>query len=122
MWLFTLNNNLNVRFYLIIILFISYIIVQQQDVCLKKHKKVQNMVLPTIQLHDRHIHDYVVSITLVHSMTGHSIVTYYNTLSNNASIDVIIRFYIIIVPFINELVNSDICSTTHLWWSYFHII
>ena len=74
------------------------------------------MVWPTIQLHDRQIHDYVVSITLVHSITGHSVVTYHNTLSNNASIDVIIRFYIIIVPFSNELVNSDICSTTHFWW------
>ena len=45
--------------------------------------------------------NYVVSITLVHSVTGHSVVTYHNTLSNNASIDVI-RFYIIIVPFSNE--------------------
>ena len=62
------------------------------------------------------MHDYVVSITLVR-MTCHSVVTYHNTLSNNASIDVIIRFYIIVVPFSNELVNSDIlCSTTHLWW------
>ena len=74
------------------------------------------MVWPTIQLHGQ-IHDYVVSITLVHSMTGHSVVTYHNTLSNNASssIDVIIHFYIIVVPFSNELVNSDICSMTHLW-------
>ena len=84
--------------------------------CLKKQPKVQNMVWPTIQLHGGQIHDYVVSITLVHSVTGHSVVTYHNTLSYNASIDVIIRFYIIIVPFSNELVNSDICSTTHLWW------
>ena len=71
---------------IIIILFISYIIVQQQDVVSKKTPKVQNMVWPTIQLHGRQIHDYVVSITLVHSMTGHSVVTYHNTLRNNASI------------------------------------
>ena len=83
------NNN--------IILFISYVIVQQQDVLSKKTPKVQNMVWPKIQLHGRQIHDYVVSITLVHSMTGHSVATYHNTLGNNASIDVIIRFYIIIV-------------------------
>ena len=91
---------------------------KQQDVVSKKIPKVQNMVWPTIQLHDRQMHDYAVSITLVHSMTGHSVVTYHNTLTNNASIDVIIRFYIIIVPFSNELVNSDICSTTHLWWCF----
>ena len=77
---------------IIIILFISYIIVQQQDVVSKKTPKVQNMVWPTIKLHGRQIHDYVVIITLVHSMTGHSVVTYHNTLSNNASIDVIIRY------------------------------
>ena len=78
---------------------ISYIIVQQQDVvCQKQTPKVQIMVWPTIQLHGRQIHDYVVSITLVHSVTGHSIVTYHNALSNNARIDVIIRFYIIVVP------------------------
>ncbi len=46
---------------IIIILFISYIIVQQQDVVSKKTPKVQNMVWPTIQLHGRQIHDYVVS-------------------------------------------------------------
>ena len=46
------NNN--------IILFILYIIVQQ-DVVSKKTPKVQNMVWPTIQLHGRQIHDYVVS-------------------------------------------------------------
>ena len=88
---------------IIIILFISYIIVQQQDVVSKKTPKVQDMVWPTIQLHGRQMHDYVVSITLVHSMTCHNVVTYHNTLSNNASIDVIIRFYIIIVLFSNEL-------------------
>ena len=65
----------------------------------KKPPNVQNMMWPTIQLHGRQIHDYVVRITLVHSMTGHSVVTYHNTLSNDASIYVIIRFYIIVVPF-----------------------
>ncbi len=85
--------------------------------CVKKTPKVQNIVWPTIQLHGRQIHDYVVSITLVHTVTGHSVVTYHNSLSNNASIDVIIRFYIIVVPFSNEPVNSDICPMTHLWWN-----
>ena len=100
---------------IIIILFISYIIVQQQDVVSKKTPKVQNMVWPTIQLHGRQIHDYVVSITLVHSMTGHSVVTYHNTLSNNASIDVIIRFYIIIVQFSNELTNVSYFRNVYLY-------
>ena len=68
-------------FIIIIILFISYIIVQQQDVVSKKTTKVQNMVWPTIQLHGRQIHDYVVSITLVHSMTGHSVVLYKSNLN-----------------------------------------
>ena len=84
--------------------------------CVKKTSpKVQNMVRSTIQLHGRQIHDYVVSITLVHSITGHSVVTYHNTLSNNASIGVIIRFYIIVVPFSNELVNSDIYVPRHIF-------
>ena len=46
-------------------------------VCQKNPPKVQNMVWPTIQLHGRQIHDNVVSITLVHSMTGHSVVVYH---------------------------------------------
>ena len=85
--------------------------------CLKKHQKYKTwcgrqfnyMVVKYMTMS-------LASHCMVHSMTGHSVVTCYNTLSNNASIDVIIRFYIIIVPFSNELVNSDICSTTHLWW------
>ena len=77
---------------IIIILFISYIIVQQQDVVSKKHKKVQNMVWPTIQLHGCQIHDYVVSITLVHSITGHSVVTYHNTLSTDQMFHFLINF------------------------------
>ena len=63
---------------------------------------------PTIQLHGRQTHDYVVSITLVHSVTVHCVV------SNNASIDVIIRLYNIVVRFSNELVNSNICPATHI--------
>ena len=47
-------------------MFILYIRVQQQDVVCQKTPKVQNMVVPTIQLHGRQIHDYVVRITLVH--------------------------------------------------------
>ncbi len=85
--------------------------------CVKKTPKLQHVMWPTIQLHGRQVHDYVVSTTLVHSVTGHSVVVYLNTLNNNASIDVIIRFYIIGVPFSNELVNSDICPTTHGWWN-----
>ena len=86
--------------------------------CVKKktHPKVQNMVRPISQLHGRQIPDYVVRSHwfIVQCITGHSIVMYHNTLSNNASIDIIIRFYIIVVPFSNELINSDICSTTSL--------
>ena len=81
---------------IIIILFISYKVVQQDVVCKKTPQKVQNMVWPTIQLHGHQIHDYVVSITLVHSIIGHSVVTYHNTLSNNASIDVIILFILLL--------------------------
>ena len=64
--------------------------VRQQDVlCQKKPPKLQNMVWATIQLHGREIHDYVVSITLVHSITGHSVVTH--TLINNASLLTIVE-------------------------------
>ena len=82
----------------------------------KTTNKSTIMVWPTIQLHGCQIHYNVVSITLVHSVTGHSVVTYLNTLSNDASIDVMIRFYIILVAFSIELCNSDICPMTHLWW------
>ena len=50
-------------------------------------------------------------------IAGYCLTFTFNTLSNNAVIDVNIRFYIIVVPFSNKLVNSDICPTTHLWWN-----
>ena len=73
------------------------------------------MVWPTIQLHGRQVQDYVIGITLVTSVTG--VVMYLNKLSKKVSIDVIIRFYIMFVHFSNELVNSDKCPTTHIWWN-----
>ena len=39
-------------------------------------------------------------------------------ISNYASIYVIIRFNIVFVAFSDELVDSDICPTTHLWWYF----
>ena len=60
--------------------------------CVKIPPKVLNMVWPTIQLHGRQVHDYVNGITLVTSVTGHSVVMYLNKLSKKVSIDVIIRY------------------------------
>ena len=57
------------------------------------------MAWPTIQLHCCQIHYHVVCITLAHIITVHGVVSYVNTFSNGASIDVIIRFYIIILAF-----------------------
>ena len=69
--------NLNDWQGLILILFISYTRVQQQDVVCQNTPKLQNTMWPTIQIHGRQIHDYIVSITLVHSVTGHSVVRYH---------------------------------------------
>ena len=70
------------------------------------------MLWPTIQLH---VHYYAVSITLVHSVTGHSVVTYLNTLGNGASIYVIIRFNTIFLAFSDELTSLVIFHTSTLY-------
>ena len=77
--------------------------------CGKKHQKYNHAVADnsTIMV----VNNYnVVSITLVHSVTCHIVVTYLNTLSNDARIYVIIRFNITFLAFSDEIVNSDIMS------------
>ena len=78
--------------------------------CVKKHQKYNHAVADNSTTLYMVVKCNVVSIILVHSVTGHSVVAYLNTLSNDGSIYVIIRFNIICLAFSDELVNSDIMS------------
>ena len=107
---------------IIIISFISYI---QQDLVSKKpHQKYKTWCGQQFNyLHGRQIQDYVFSITLVYSMTGHSVATYHNTISNNASIDVIIHFLLLLYHLVMSLLIATYVPR-HIFggMSYFHII
>ena len=76
--LIQVNNN--------ILLFISYIRVQQQGAVFKKKTKSTIMVWPTIQLHGCQNTLLCRFITRGHSTTVYGVVTYVNTLSSDLAL------------------------------------
>ena len=91
--------------------------IQQQGAMCKTSIKSAIMVWPTIQLHGCQNALLCRFITRGHSTTVYGVVTYVNTLSSDASIniDAIIHLYTICVAFSNDLCTSDICTRLYLW-------